>query len=118
MHRAVEDATLLRPPCHVPRLSPNLRTHSDIDERQFRADGGAIKNIYQTARQADPSPHVNPLIHRGTINRTSELLKSIDTKLNEIVIITRWSLISNNLNLSRIHGTSQILAENGLRTER
>lgn len=90
MHRAVDDATLLRPPCHVPRLSPNLRTRSDIDERQFRVDGGAIKNIYQTARQADPSPRINPLVHRGSINRTSELLKSIDTRLNEVEIITRY----------------------------
>lgn len=31
------------------------RIHPDIDERQFRVDGGAIKNIYQTTRRrADP----------------------------------------------------------------
>jgi len=75
VHRAVDDATLLKPPCHVPRLSPNLRTRFDIDERQFRVDGGAIKNIYQTARQADSSPRINPLVHASIIyNRTSKLL--------------------------------------------
>lgn len=59
VHRAVDDATLLRPPGHVPwtgfRPQPPC-DYSDIDERQFRVDGGAIKNIYQTVRRTDSFP--------------------------------------------------------------
>lgn len=97
VHRAVDDTTLLRPPCHVPRLSPDDHPSCCIDNRQFREswrgrDQKYLSNDTSRAR-ADSCSRVNPLDCVRAIKiyiDTRQLLNESSTR----------SLIPNNLHLS------------------